>query len=107
MKGHIRQRSKRTYEITLDIGTDPKTGKRRRNSETVHGTKKDAERRLVELLAQLQGGTYVRPKMLKVAEYLLQWLGTHVAGCLSGKKAESYRQELLDYVIPRLGHPTR
>jgi len=30
MKGHIRQRSKGLWEITIDIGADPSTGRRKR-----------------------------------------------------------------------------
>jgi len=29
MKGHIRQRSKGSWKITIDIGADPSTGRRR------------------------------------------------------------------------------
>jgi len=55
MKGYIRQRSKGKWEITIDIGRDPSTSKRSRLYESVRGTKKDVQRRLVELLANLDG----------------------------------------------------
>lgn len=40
MKGHIRQRSKGVFEITIDVGKDPATGRRMRHFETVHGTRR-------------------------------------------------------------------
>jgi len=43
MKGHIRQRSKGKWEITIDIGRNPVPGKRLRHFETVKGVKKDAQ----------------------------------------------------------------
>jgi len=43
MKGSIRQRSKGSWEITIDIGRDPATGKRQRHFESLRGTKKVAQ----------------------------------------------------------------
>ena len=40
MRGHIRRRSKGSWEITVDIGSDPVTGKRLRHFESVRGDKK-------------------------------------------------------------------
>jgi hypothetical protein len=46
MKGSIRQRSKGSWEVCLDIGRDPATEKRVRYFETRRGTKKEVEQRL-------------------------------------------------------------
>jgi len=43
MRGYIRQRSKGSWEITIDVGRDPTTGKRLRHFETLKGNKKDAQ----------------------------------------------------------------
>ena len=56
MKGSIRQRSKGSWEICLDAGRDPATGKRLRHFESVKGTKKDAQKRLHELLLSVDQG---------------------------------------------------
>jgi len=104
MKGHIRQRSKGRWEITIDINRDPATGKRLRHFETVKGVKKDAQHRLAELLINIDQGTYIKqPMKLTVAIWLLQWLAGHVTGNLTPKTSESYNHELRHYVIPRLG----
>jgi integrase len=47
MKGHIRQRSKGSWAIILDLGRDA-DGKRRQKWHTVRGTKKDAQRELAK-----------------------------------------------------------
>ena len=47
MRGSIRQRTKGSWEITIDIGRDPATGKRLRHFETVNGRKTDAHNRLI------------------------------------------------------------
>ena len=102
MKGHIRQRAKGSWEITIDIGTDPSTGSRQRHFETVRGAKKDAQRRLVEVLSSMEKGGYVRPKRLTVAEWLEQWLATYVTS-LSPQTVESYQMIIRHHLIPALG----
>ena len=44
MRGHIKQRSKGSWSIVLDLGRDPSTGKRKQQWVTVRGTKKEAEK---------------------------------------------------------------
>ena len=60
MRGHIRQRGKRSWAIVLDLGRDSR-GRRRQHWHTVRGTKKDAERELTKLLHELDTGGYVEP----------------------------------------------
>ena len=67
MKGYIRQRSKGAWEICIDRGSDPESGKRLRHFETVRGIKKDAQHRLAELLVDILKGTYIKqPRKLTV-----------------------------------------
>ena len=104
MKGHIRQRSKNKWEITIDTGRDVASGKRLRHFETVSGTKNAAQHRLAELLVSIEQGAYVKQKRkLTLAIWLQEWLAGHVTGNLTPKTAESYRHELNKYIIPRLG----
>ena len=76
MRGHIKQRSKKkgTWSIILELDKDAATGKRRQQWLTVQGSKRDAEKKLAELLHQKDNGTYVRPVKLTIGEYLEQWL---------------------------------
>jgi len=102
--GHIRQRSKNTWEITIDIGRDPATGKRRRHFESLRGSKKEAQYRLAELQVNIAQGIYIKqPRQLTVAIWLLKWLESYVASNLAPKTMESYKDELNNYIIPRLG----
>ena len=68
MKGHIRQRSKGSWAIVIDVGHDHETGKRKQQWYTVRGTKRDAERTLREILHNLDKGIYVKPSRLTPAE---------------------------------------
>jgi integrase len=104
VKGYIRQRSKGKWEITIDTGRDPSTGKRTRHFESMRGTKKDAQRRLVELLADLEKGIYVKPQRMSLGEYLLQWLDGYVETNCSPRTLDSYQSIVSRHIMPNLGH---
>ena len=103
MKGHIRQRSKGSWEIALDIGRDPSTGKRRQYFGTVRGTKKDAERRLAELLVSVDQGSYINSKRVNLDEYLRQWLDGYVKTNCSTRTLDGYESIMKRHLIPSLG----
>ena len=103
MKGHIRQRSKGSWSIVIDVGRDPETGKRRQQWHTVKGTKGDAERALREALHSLEMGAYVKPSRITVSEYLKQWCESYAVIHTSPRTAESYQMEVERHLIPALG----
>ena len=85
MRGHITKRTEGSYSIVLDVGTDPATGRRR---VTVRGTKRDAEKRLSELLHQLDNGIFIRPGKTTLSEYLERWVKEYAWPNLSPRTAE-------------------
>lgn len=103
MKGHIRQRTKGSWEICLDVGQDPSTGKRRRHHETVKGGKGAAQKRLAELLVSIGKGVYTKPTKLTVGEYLEQWLGGYVSTNCASRTRERYEEIVRVHLIPALG----
>ncbi len=68
MKGHIKQRSKGSWSIVIDVGKDPETGKRKQHWHTIKGTKRDAQRELNEMLVSLEKGLYVKPNKIAVRD---------------------------------------
>lgn len=82
MRGSIRKRYKDSWNIILDMGYQivPETGKKKRVQKwfTVQGTKRDAERKLTELLHHLHRGEYVEPSKLTFGEWLTEWLETAI-----------------------------
>ena len=108
MRGHITQRNinKGTYSIKISLGKDMQTGKYKYQWFTVKGSKKDAEKRLSELLHQLDTGTYMQPDRTTVAEYLIRWLNEYVYPNLSPRTTEGYEHIIKRYIIPKLGNFT-
>lgn len=103
MKGHIRKRSKGSWTLWIDLGRDPETGKRKQQTMTVPGTKKDAERELRATLTRLEEGAYVKPAKLTVGEYLNQWLESYVATNTAPRTMEGYQLIVQRHLIPNLG----
>jgi integrase len=104
MSGHIRRRGERSWELKFDHGRDPATGRRVIRYHSVKGTRREAEKRLTELLKARDDGAYVEPTKLTIAEYLRgrveQWRSN---GDISPKTAERYRELVENQIVPHLG----
>src|SRR5215831_7132128 len=78
MRGSLKQRSKGSWSIILDLGyaLDPATGrqKRRQKWHTFRGTKKEAEDKLADLLKEVKDGTVIDPSKLTLVDWLREWL---------------------------------
>jgi len=103
MRGHIRKKGERSWQITLDTGTGP-DGKRRRYFETVRGHKSDAQKKLNELLVNLEKGIYTPPGRLTMEEHLHNWLEGYVKTNCSQRTLDGYQSIIETHLIPALGH---
>jgi integrase len=103
MRGHIIKRGKNSYSVAISLGKDPTTGKYKQQWISVRGNKKDAERRLSELLHQIDNGTFIIPSKTTLAEYLERWLRDYVWPNLSPETAEGYEHIIHRYIIRYLG----
>jgi len=90
MKGHIYQRTKGSWTIVYDLPTNSVTGKRRQRSQTISGTKRDAERTLREILQSVENGGYVKPNKITLGDWLKQWLKDYVSLNTTDRTQESY-----------------
>lgn len=100
--GHIRQRSKGSWELRYSRGTDPATGRRLVTTATVRGDRKAAERELRRLLRTLDTGEHVDPTRMTVRAWLIQWHGTKQEE-VSPKTHERYGEIVNNFLIPALG----
>jgi integrase len=103
MKGHIYQRAKGSWTIVYDLPMDAVTGKRRQKSQTIKGTKRDAERALREVLLSLEQGSYVKPNKITLGELLRQWLRDYASMNTTDRTQESYTSIVERHLIPALG----
>jgi integrase len=101
-QGHIRERSRGSFEIRYSLGTDPATGKRRVATATMKGNRKAAEKELRRLLRLLDTGEHVDPTRMTLRAWLTQWHETKREE-VSPKTHERYGEIINNFLIPALG----
>src|SRR6266699_1121641 len=101
MKGHLLERSPGHWAIVLDV-KDPSTGKRRRKWHSFRGGKREAQKRLAELITELQQGAYVEPNKQTVAAYFTTWLRDWAPMKAGPKTLERY-ESLAKHIIAAIG----
>ena len=102
MRGHIVKRGKNSYTIVLNMGKDPATGKRNQQWVSVKGNKKDAEKRLSEMLHQIDTGSFMAPGKTTVKDFLERWIEDYSPN-LSPRTSEGYREVIRTQLVPSLG----
>jgi len=103
MRGSISKRGD-SYRIKVSLGKDAVSGKYQAHYETLRGSKPEADKRLRELLYQLDKGTFVKPGKATVYEYLNAWLNDYVKPNLSPRTHELYSYICDKHLIPALGN---
>jgi integrase len=103
VRGSIIKRGN-SYRLKVSLGKDPNTGKYISQYETVNGNKKDAEKRLNELIHQHETGTFVKPGKATVSDHLNQWLKDYAYPNLSPNTALGYESIIKSHLIPKFGN---
>jgi hypothetical protein len=57
MRGTIRQRKRGVWQVQVYVGRDP-DGRHRRKARTIHGTKRDAETELRNMVDEVKAGQH-------------------------------------------------
>ncbi len=102
-EGHIRPRGKGSWEIKYDIGRNPLTGERQIKYQTVHGTKRDAQRELRRQLTAVDTGQFTDSRKLTLGEYLVWWLENEAQNKVAPKTLQVYRYMADKHIVPALG----
>jgi len=104
MRGHIRIRTGprgTTYQLVVFVGVDER-GKSRYLRETVTGTRRDAEKRLAQLIAAVDAGQVGATTKMRLSDLVDAWWDA-CTGHLSPHTRIGYRGMLDRYVLPRFG----
>jgi integrase len=99
MRGHIIKRGKDSYSIAISTGKDA-NGKYKQQWISIKGNKKDAEKKLAEILHQLDNGTFMKPGRTTLGEYLEKWLSDYAKPNLSPRGFERYQGIITKHLIP-------
>jgi integrase len=89
MSGHIVERGPNRWGIVLEIYVD---GRRKQRWSTFRGTKREAQKRLAELITEREHGSYIEPSKQTVAHYFEGWLRDWAPMRAGPKSLERYGQ---------------
>jgi integrase len=105
MRGRIiKRKGSINYTIVLQIGLDPVSGKRKQRWITAGTSKRDAEKKLANLINDLDSGSYIKPNKTTVAWYLRRWLIECCKPNLSPRSYERYTGIIEKNLIPAVGN---
>lgn len=68
-----RTKGRPSWQLRISLGTDPITGKRRRLSKVVHGTKKQATKELQNWIQELDNGIRLDADSITFQQYATNW----------------------------------
>jgi len=103
MKGSIIERGN-ALRLKVSLGRNADTGKYESCYETFHGSRKEASKRLRQILTELDKGTFIKPGKATVAEYLGVWLSDNIKPNLAENTFNLYSYICNKYIIPALGN---
>ncbi len=93
---------RKSWSVKVYLGRDPRTGVKRYKWFSFP-TRREAEARLSQMLAQLHGGGTIPTTKVTVAEYLQDWLKKYATSNVRETSLKSYRDITHQHLIPALG----
>ena len=90
MRGTILKRAKASWTIIVDVGRGS-DGRRNQRWITVKGTRKEAERRLAEILNKVNNGLYIKPSQDTLGGFMGTWLVDHISTRVRPTTLDGYR----------------
>ena len=70
---HLKNKGRNRWQICLDLGEDPSTGKRLRKYKTVKGNKAEAEAVMAEMLGRISKHQTIDESEMTLEEYMEMW----------------------------------
>lgn len=89
------------WYFAIDVGIDPKTGKRKQKRKGGFATRKEAEIAAAKLIQELDEGTYVEKSNITFRQFAQQWLDLYAASGVKASTLQTRRKEikwLLNYL---------
>jgi hypothetical protein len=102
MAGHLQERGPKTWRLSVFVGRDLRTGRKRYAQRTVHGNKKEAEKALARLVTEVDEGRHSASAAGTFGNLLGRWLETK-AQSLAPATIGNYRWLADKYIRPSLG----
>src|ERR1700748_2585307 len=92
-----------SWYFVAELGIDPLTSKRKRKKQRGFKTKKDAEKALALIEAEVYKGTYFEPSSIYFKDHLYDWFKMKRSS-ISIQTANVYEGYIKNRIVPLLGH---
>jgi integrase len=92
------------FRLKVPLGKDPITGKYASYFETFRGGKPEAQKRLRQLLTELDKGTFVKPGKATLSEFLNKWLEEYALPNVAPRTWEVYEMIIRQHLKKYLGN---
>lgn len=101
---HLKHKGRKKYEICIELGRDPRTGKRQRKYKTVENvTKQEAQSIMNDMIKKYKKSGFIDPDKVTVAKYLKKWLEEYAQRNVSARTFRDYNGVVRNHLIPYLG----
>lgn len=91
-----------SYQVIIEQGSDPVTGKRIRTTKTIKGTKKQAEQYLRKMLNALDENQVLKPSTERLKDWLEEWLDNFCVD-IEQTTRDGYVSQIQSLLNPYLG----
>ena len=100
---HIKKLEKDKYKVFIEMGKDPATGYRKRQTK-IFSRKKDAENWMSQKINAINEGSFINISDITVGDYFLnRWLENHKKPHIAITSYEGYKHTITKHLIPILG----
>ncbi|MFD1735412.1 tyrosine-type recombinase/integrase [Bacillus salitolerans] len=100
--GFVKKDGSSWYFMT-ELEPNPITGKRRRKKKRGFKTKKEAERALAMIEAEVHKGSYFEPSSIQFKDHLQDWFKSKKTS-INIQTADTYQTYITNRIIPCIGH---
>ncbi len=100
--GYVKKEGSSWY-FSTDVGKDPITGKRKRKKQRGFKTKREAEKALALIEAEVYKGTYSEPSNEHLSVHLSNWYMVK-KNSVGFQTAETYKGYIKNRIVPYIGH---
>jgi integrase len=102
-KGYVRQLKSGSWELIFDLPRDPGQRRKQKSVTVKAANKKEAEKKLREMLTSIDQNTYTDPGNMTLGEYLQKWLDNFILLNRRQTTVDGYTVIIEKHLIPALG----
>ncbi|NFO05304.1 hypothetical protein FDB23_14585 [Clostridium botulinum] len=99
-----RQLKNKKWEVTIDLGRNPATGKRMRKFKSGFKTKKEATAYANSFSVDVANGLNVIDNKILLENFIKSWYDDYKVKTLSLNTRTNYESRINNYIIPQLGN---